>query len=408
MAKPADKPTALWVIRRLRQAGFRALLAGGCVRDMLLGHRPGDYDVATDATPSQVRRLFDHVLLVGAKFGVAMVLHRRRKVEVTTFRTDASYSDGRRPDAVTFSTPRHDALRRDFTINGMFYDPLAGKVLDYVGGQRDLRRRVVRTIGQPAKRFAEDYLRMLRAVRFAVRLGFRIDPPTAAAIRRHAGRITAISGERIFDELSRMLAHPAAGEALEKLDELKLAAAILPELFASKDLWPAAVRRVARVAKCKDPALALGALLCELPAGEIRRITRRWGASNDLREGLCFLAGHLEEWGRAEEMPLCDLKRRMAHPQFANLRVLWRIQEKRRTGRTVHSRRIAQRIGRIDPAQVTPRPLVTGADLMKMGLREGPRLGKILRALYDAQLNEEVPTRADALRCARETIDAMR
>ncbi|HOF19074.1 MAG TPA: CCA tRNA nucleotidyltransferase, partial [Phycisphaerae bacterium] len=164
MARPADKATATWVVRRLREAGFQALFAGGCVRDMLLGIRCNDYDVATDAVPDQVRALFGRVLLVGAKFGVAMVLHRGRKVEVTTFRSDLSYSDGRRPDGVRFSTPEEDARRRDFTINGMFYDPLDGRVIDFVGGRDDLRRRVLRTIGRADERFAEDYLRMLRAV----------------------------------------------------------------------------------------------------------------------------------------------------------------------------------------------------------------------------------------------------
>jgi len=214
MAKPATKSTALWVLRRLRSAGFQALLAGGCVRDMLLGVRSVDYDVATDATPRQVKRLFRHVLLVGAKFGVAMVIHRGRKVEVTTFRSDLSYSDGRRPDAVRFSTARQDAQRRDFTMNGMFYDPVADEVVDYVGGRKDLKAGIVRTIGRPDKRFAEDYLRMLRAVRFAVGLGFRIDPATAAAVRKHARGISAISGERIFDELNKMLSRDSAGEAL--------------------------------------------------------------------------------------------------------------------------------------------------------------------------------------------------
>ncbi|MDP7289483.1 MAG: CCA tRNA nucleotidyltransferase, partial [Phycisphaerae bacterium] len=169
------------MLNRLRQAGHEALLAGGCVRDMLLGRPCADYDIATSAAPDEVRGLFRRVLMIGAKFGVVMVIHDNRQIEVATFRSDLSYSDGRRPDGVRFTTARQDAERRDFTINGMFYDPLANEVLDYVGGQEDLKQKIIRTIGSPDRRFAEDYLRMIRAVRFAVRLDFAIDEDTARA-----------------------------------------------------------------------------------------------------------------------------------------------------------------------------------------------------------------------------------
>jgi len=404
MARPATKATALWVIRRLRAAGHEALLAGGCVRDELLGLRSSDYDVATDATPRQVRRLFGHVLLVGAKFGVAMIIHRGRRVEVTTFRSDLSYSDGRRPDAVRFSTPREDALRRDFTINGMFRDPIRDKVIDYVGGRKDLARRVVRTIGPPEQRFGEDYLRMIRAVRFAVRFDFRIAPATAAAVRKHAGRITSISGERLCDEMSKMLAAASAAEALRTLNRLGLAREILPELFVEATLWPEAVARVAAVAARRDLTSSLGALTAGLEPKAIRRITRRWGASNDLRDGLCFLAKHRQRWSEAATMPLCELKRLLAAEHFERLRRLWRVDERAATGRTVYARRIARRIARIAPDQVAPPALVTGTDLMAMGLSEGRRLGKLLRVIYDAQLNEEFKTPAAARAFARHRI----
>jgi tRNA nucleotidyltransferase/poly(A) polymerase len=404
MAKPATESTALWVVRRLRQAGFQALFAGGCVRDMLLGRKSSDYDVATEATPQQVRKLFSHVLLVGAKFGVAMVIHRGRKVEVTTFRSDLSYSDGRRPDGVRFSSPKEDALRRDFTINGMFYDPLAGKVLDHVGGQRDLRHGVIRTIGPAERRFAEDYLRMLRAVRFAVRLNFRIDRATAAAIRKHAPHIRSISGERIYDELTRMLSIASAGDALCRLADLGLAQAILPGLFAGAATWPAALARVEAVAARQDVLLTLSALMAGLGDEEIRRAVRGWGAGNDVRDGLCWIARHLKDWRRAAEMPLAEFKRLLARRHFEHLRRLWAVHERRETGRLTQARRIRRRAAGIPKNRIAPPPLVTGDDLKRLGLPEGPLLGQILGELYDAQLNETLTSRRAALKAAREMI----
>lgn len=370
---------------------------------MLMGKRTHDYDVATDATPKQVHKLFRRVLLVGAQFGVAVVLHDKQTVEVATFRSDADYSDGRRPDSVTFSSPQEDAARRDFTINGMFYDPVAREVIDYVGGRADLRRGVIRTIGTPDQRLAEDYLRMLRAVRFAVRLGFAMDPATRRAIATHADKIVAVSGERVFDELSRMLSLPSAAEALEELAAVKLAKPLLGELFDAK-CWPAAVRRVAAVAKRKDATLTTVALLADLPAGSIRKIIRRWGAPNALRDAAVWMAERLGDWATAEGLALCDFKRLMAHEQFQRLRVLWRTAELAATGKTTRNLRIARRAGRIAPAQVAPRPFVSGEDVMAMGLPEGPAVGRILKRLYDAQLNSELTTRRAAMAAARSLV----
>jgi len=407
MAKPADKATALWVIKRLRSEGFQGVLAGGCVRDMLLGIRSSDYDVATDATPQEVKKLFRHVLLIGAKFGVAMVVHKGRRVEVATFRSDVSYSDGRRPDAVRFSDLRQDALRRDFTINGMFFDLFAGKrgkVVDYVGGREDLRRKILRTIGNPDRRFAEDYLRMIRAVRFAVRFGFRMDPKTVAAVRRHASKITSISGERIYDELAKMLAHRSAAQAAKTLADLGLARYIFPQLFDGRASYEAGVARLTILPERRDCSLALGGLVCELPAADIRKLVRKWGASNELKEELCFYAKHLDRWVDAESMPLCDFKRLMASPHFDGLRQLWLAEEKLQTGLQLHSRRIARRAKAIPRSKVAPSPLLTGDDLIKMGLPEGPRLGRVLRRIYDAQLNDQISTRRQAVRLAKSLI----
>ena len=340
------------VVRVLREAGFDAYFAGGCVRDMLMGVESADYDVATSATPDQVGKLFRHVLRVGAAFGVAVVIVKRKKVEVTTFRSDVSYTDGRRPDAVRFSTPQEDASRRDFTINGMFFDPLADRVIDYVGGQDDLRARVVRTIGLPDERFGEDYLRMLRAVRFATRFDFALDAATADAIRRHAAKITSISGERILDELTKMLLHPRAADALAMLADLRLAHYILPEFHGTDEpcdagvspacregfqplpsaeekkfpsfsdqahgshnagetpasCFHAAVARVKFLAATpgRDQRLMLAALLADLDSAAVETITRRWGASNEVRRSAWFVAKHGAAWrdfGRSTGVP---------------------------------------------------------------------------------------------------------
>jgi tRNA nucleotidyltransferase/poly(A) polymerase len=404
MAQTSTKSSAMFVLRQLRAAGHQALLAGGCVRDMLLGVRSTDYDVATDATPQQVRKLFRRVWLVGAKFGVAMVIHHGDKVEVTTFRSDSATGDGRRPDAVAFTSAARDARRRDFTINGLFYEPVSNRVIDYVGGRRDLKKGIIRTIGSPHRRFTEDYLRMIRAVRFAVRFGFAITPPTASAIRRLAPHIRQISGERIFDELSKMLSRPSAGEALEMLDRCGLAREVLPELFELPGLWDLARSTVEDVAHRGDLVLSLAALLGCLPPAEIAGILRRWGASNALRTALCWVADHLHFWPQAAELSLAQFKRLLANPQFDRLRLLWKSLERRATGKVACATKIARRVRSIPPERIAPPPLLTGRDLKGLGFRQGPQLGRALGELYEAQLNEQITTRAGALAMARQML----
>jgi len=404
MAEKGTKSTALWILKRLREAGHEALLAGGCVRDMLLGRRCSDYDLATSAAPDEVRRLFKRVLMIGAKFGVVMVIHNHRQVEVATFRSDLSYTDGRRPDGVRFTTARQDARRRDFTVNGMFYDPIADEVIDYVGGQEDLKRRIIRTIGSPDRRFAEDYLRMIRAVRFAVRLDFAIDTATVRAIGKHAGKISTISGERICDELAKMLSGRSAGLAVEILEQVGLAPAILGELFEAEGRWGRSVRRVHAVSARRDVVLATGALLGELAPNVISRIIRRWGASNELRNALRWLAENMGRWRDAADMQLCNFKRLMANKHFGRMLILWRFEERAAEGHNKLCRRIAARAKSIPSDQVAPKPMVTGSDLMAMGLSEGVRLGRIVSDLYDAQLNEEFTSRRQALSTAGKLI----
>ncbi len=407
MSLPPAKTAALFVIRMLREHGHQALLAGGCVRDMLLGLESSDYDVATDAGPERVAEIFHRVLLLGARFGVAVVLYRKQQVEVATFRSDVSYSDGRRPDRVEFSNPREDALRRDFTINGMFYDPQTDEVIDYVGGKEDLAAGIVRTIGEPDRRFGEDYLRMLRAPRFAVRFDFRIDEQTARAIRENAPKIASISGERICDELTKMLSADSAARAAEQLEALQLAPAILPELFADRDLlWARGLARLAVTAPQVDVVNNFAARLAELPIRSIRRIARRWGMSNQLSEAICFCAAHLDQLSAAAgPMPLADLKRLLADTNFPHLQSLWRAAESVDTGRTTESGRLEMRIRQIPPETIDPPELIDGHELMEMGLKQGPRIGQILRAVRDAQLNEQIEAPGQARDLARRLID---
>ncbi|MFP4105133.1 MAG: CCA tRNA nucleotidyltransferase [Phycisphaerae bacterium] len=405
MPQPSDRQSAERVVRRLRKEGFEALLAGGCVRDMLLGLPSDDFDVATSASPEQINRLFRRVLMVGAKFGVAMVMLGKCKVEVTTFRSDMDYADGRRPERVVFSTPQADARRRDFTINGMFYDPLEEKVIDYVGGQEDLSKGIIRTIGDPDQRFGEDYLRMLRAVRFSVRFDFPIEPDTAAAVRRHAPKIATISGERILDEMTKMLARDSAVDSLRLMAELGLAGPIIPELFDRDKLWERAVARVESLQDHRDAELALAGLLCELDGDTIEEITRRWGGSNQQRDKIRWIAGLRDEWREAPDWPLHRLKKVLAHDAFGRLAAIWRHEEQATEGSTRRVDRVEQRIGNIDPSQIQPEPLVTGRDLIDLGVRPGPEMGEILDELYDSQLDEELTTRDDALAAARKLIN---
>ena len=394
MATQSDKSTALWVTSVLHDAGHEALLAGGCVRDMLLGNEPHDYDVATSATPEQVQALFRRVLMVGAKFGVAIVLRGEMQIEVATFRADLEYSDGRRPDGVRFTSAKEDALRRDFTINGMFFDPVAESVVDYVGGQEDLRAGVLRTIGAPDERFGEDYLRLLRAVRFATRFGFEIEPQTERAMVAMAGRITGISGERIFDELAKMLRHGSAPQAIAMLIDSGLAEAILPEMTAH---WPAAMQRIERLELREQDALNFASLLNDLEPKTIGSIIKRWGASNELKKALGWCATHRDDWQQVAGDDLAAMKRRLAHPHWSVLQAVWRLRETIATGSASASDALAGRIATIDPATIAPPALLDGHALMELGVPTGPALGKMMHDLYTAQLDETLLTRDDAV-----------
>lgn len=389
---------AVRIVRALTRAGHQALLAGGCVRDLLLGLRPQDYDVATDAPPERIGQLFRRTRKVGAQFGVVLVRERGKWIEVATFRSDGWYLDGRRPSEVHFCDARHDAQRRDFTVNGMFLDPLARTLIDYVGGREDLQTKLIRAIGDPPARFAEDHLRLVRAVRFAARLEFEIEPATFAALSEHAPRLATVAPERVREELEKMLSHPTRLRAFDLLAKTGL----LPYL------WEGAAWRSDRVAargtllgrlpqRVSFP-LALATLVVDRGAAEIQRICRALTCSNEQRETVGWLVAHHTDLDDPEDISLAGLKRLLAHPAFAELRA-WA--ETRHFELPDGDRRRAALAGRVEaiaPEAVQPPPLVTGDDLAACGVRPGPIYKKLLDELYTRQLDETLTTREAGLR----------
>ncbi len=396
----SNKQAAIEIIRRLQQHGFQALLAGGCVRDMLLGRPAKDYDVATEALPADVIRLFRRTLKVGAKFGVVIVLTQGAQVEVATFRSEAGYEDGRHPTEVRFTSAAEDASRRDFTINGMFYDPLQEQVIDYVGGQADLARRIIRTIGDPQERFGEDYLRMLRALRFSTQLGFAIESATYQAVRRNAANIVRISGERIALELEGILISPnrAAGAAM--LIETGLAASIFPGFTGAQAEQGVAV--LGRLRKKVDFPLALAGFFAGCPTDFVLERCEILKLSRKQARHLEFLLAHR---GRLldVEMSLAQLKKLLAGPYFWDLYELERAIQKAAAAKEGLSAlsRLRRRIRDLGDIDVKPKPLLNGHDLMHLGAVPGPALGQLAEELYVAQLEGEVQTRDQAEQWAR-------
>jgi poly(A) polymerase len=393
---------ALSVMDSLRSAGHVALLAGGCVRDRLLGRAPKDYDVATEARPDRVRELFPSARLVGAKFGVVLVQRFGHNIEVATFRSDGTYTDGRRPDEVTFGDAREDALRRDFTINGLFFDPVSDTVIDYVDGQTDLQAHIIRTIGDPEIRFAEDHLRMLRAVRLSSRLGFAIDPNTAAAISRLGAKLRAISPERIWMELEQILSEPTRGAGWRLLETLGLRAHLSSDWSVDPVADSIARGRLDALPQVGvDAGLALAAALpdCEPPRLEV--ICRSFRLSNQLTDQVLWLKQNLAGAHRAASMEVADFKPLRASASWPLLLELLRVDLIAR-GRDLDVYEVAKRRGEtISQLDAAPPALVTGDDLLALGFPAGPLLGEILRAVYRAQLNETIRSRDEGIAVAR-------
>jgi poly(A) polymerase len=397
---------ALEVVEKLRGAGYEALWAGGCVRDQLLGLAPKDYDVATSAKPDEIREIFGRrrTLAIGASFGVITVLGRRSEgqIEVATFRSDAQYSDGRHPDAVHFTTAEHDAERRDFTINGLFFDPVTEQVVDYVGGRDDLERRLIRAIGDPRLRLAEDKLRMLRAVRFAASFDFTIEPATLAAIQSMAGEVTTVSAERIGAELRRMLAGANRGTALDLLRETKLLPPVLPEVACLDAAAFNMTRHVLAALERPTLPLALAALLHRLSEPQIAAtVGRRLRYTNHEIQRAAWLLAHVSTIRDAGTVSWPQLQRVLVHDGAAELVALY-----------------AAIAGAGDPAlafvrarlalpaeQLNPPPLIDGSDLIGHGLAPSPDFARLLEAVRDAQLRGEIKTRLGAMKLVQRILD---
>ncbi len=407
---------AVHALRRLRDAGFTAYFAGGCVRDELLGQAPKDYDIATDATPDRVRALFPGSAAVGESFGVILVRTGARTgagpLEVATFREDAGYSDKRRPDAVRFSTPEADAQRRDFTINALFLDPLAGptgEVIDFVGGRRDLDARIVRAVGDPEARLAEDHLRALRAVRFACRLGFQLDPRTADAIRAHASELAGVSRERIGDELRRMLTHPSRGRAVRLLSDLALDRPALATPAPGREGFRS-LEGLGETGGAEDATIPLAAWALDRQGTEAATdgkaradLVRAW------RRALCLsndetasLRGILETLGVLlagwDTLGVAGRKRLAVRPGFPGaLAILVTLD----APRALATQSGVETLG-TDGIGLAPPPLIDGNDLIGLGWSPGPGFARALEAAYDAQLEGRVSTKSQALELARE------
>lgn len=422
----------------LQRNGHQALLVGGCVRDVLLGREPADYDVTTDATPERVMNLFPESIAVGAQFGVVLVPREGIKVEVATFRSDVGYSDGRHPDHVVYSkSAEEDVQRRDFTINGLLMRHDSGEVVDYVGGQADLKAEVIRAIGDPERRFAEDKLRLMRAVRFAARFGFDIEHNTFASIRKHAFAVTDVSAERIREELTKLLTEGAARRGFELLEKSWLLSIVLPEIAAMKgvkqpaefhpegDVWIHTLLMIERLPAGVSPTLAWGVLLHDVgkpptfkPASQTgdrirfdhhvdvgvkmaQTICKKYRFSNEETEQIVALVENHMRFKDVDRMKKATLKRLVRLPRFAEHMELHRL-DCLSSHRNLDSYEQVQRfLAETPPAEVRPQRVLTGNDLSEMGYSPGPLFSEILRAVEDAQLEGLISTREEAQKFVR-------
>ncbi|MGC1436468.1 MAG: CCA tRNA nucleotidyltransferase [Terriglobales bacterium] len=445
------KDIAISIVRTLRERDHQAYLVGGCVRDLLLGREPADYDVATDATPEQVMRIFPETYAVGAQFGVVLVPSpdsdvasnvtcrdvtcyvspKANVVEVATFRSDIGYSDGRHPDKVRFSKdPREDVERRDFTINGLLFDPVTNEVLDFVGGRKDLGAGIIRSIGDPERRFVEDKLRMLRAVRFAARFGYTIEPGTFQAIQKTASQIDQVSRERVRDELTRMLIEGHARQAFLLLDETGLLHEVLPEVEAMKgveqppqfhpegDVFVHTLRLLERLPHPCPITLAWGALLHDVgkPAtfrvapdrirfdGHVdvgvkiaEEICHRLRFSNDDTDQILALVDNHMRFAHVQQMKESTFKRFVRMPRFDEHLQLHRMDCEASHGNLTSYNFTREKMASMPPAAMRPVPLITGDDLIAVGYRPGPQFKKILSAVEDGQLEGRLQTKNEAI-----------
>lgn len=410
MNQNPDKIFATEVVRKLVDAGFEALWAGGCVRDELLGLNPADYDVATSARPEQVRKIFPRTVAVGASFGVIEVIGptlpsgKPLMIQVATFRADLGYTDGRRPDAVRFCDAQEDALRRDFTINGMFFNPISGSLVDYVGGQIDLKNRVLRAIGDANLRFTEDRLRMLRAVRLVPRFNLSLEENTRVAILANSPAIWTVSPERIAEELRKIFQHQSRSAGVGLFIELGLAKQILPEVFHSETLND--YKNLMAVINClpleSSFPLVLAAILQNLTIKQVDEICRKFKLSN-LETGITHsLVLHRESLQEPEKLRLCEFKKLLAQPFVTDL---LKLMGANRLSSGLDSKPVEYCLEKLNswPREVLdPMPLVGGEDLKLLGLKPGPKFKQILDLIRDEQLDGILKIRPHALLRAEE------
>jgi poly(A) polymerase len=429
------------IVRRLQRADFAAFWVGGCVRDFLLGRAAGDYDIATDARPEQLEKLFRRTIAVGRKFGVMVVVEGKHQFQVATFRAETDYQDGRHPGQVSFGDAKADALRRDFTINGLFYDPVGKQLHDWVGGEADLRARIIRTIGNPAERFSEDHLRLLRAVRFAAQLGFRIDTGTFEAVTAAAAKIRGISAERIREELVKLFSPPHAARGLVLLRESGLLEQVLPEIAAtvtceqSPDFHPEGTvfEHLALMLKHlpphADPALPWAVLLHDVAKPVTASRDRATGSihfygherigaemAQQILERLRFPRKQIEEvvkavryhmqFKDAPEMRKSTLRRMLLRPTFPLELELHRLDCVGSHGRLdVHDFLVEQAKELDKQPQIHP-PLLKGDDLIALGMKPSPALGALLAEIREKQLADELKTPAEARKWAKKRLKA--
>lgn len=429
------------IAERLQAAGFTALWAGGCVRDMIMGRSPKDYDIATNAAPDQVMTLFPRAIAVGKSFGVVRVIVQANEYEVATFRKDHAYKDGRHPDAVSFTDEKTDALRRDFTVNALFFDPLKDKIHDYAGGQADISAGLIRAVGNPDDRFAEDHLRMLRAIRFAATLDFKLDPLTFEAIQNHAAKISKISMERIQQELTRILLESErAGDAMELLEQSGLLPIILPEVTAMQgqaqppqfhpegDVF---THTMLMLNAMRQPGLRLAyALLlhdvgkpptAKLTDGRIRfnlhaargaamadAILKRLRLPAEDIKAITFAVANHMRFMDVRKMRRATLRRLVGAPTFPLELELHRLDCAASHGdmQNFEFLREFQRECRSQP--VLPKAWITGYDIMAMGVPNGREIGRWKKLAYDAQLEKFVSSRKAALAWLKKLITAKR
>ena len=429
----STRAQAITIVQTLRAEGYESFLAGGCVRDMLLNKEPQDYDITTSARPEDIQRIFSSTVPVGAQFGVILVVMDGAPFEVASFRHDGPYLDGRRPSTVRFGTLEEDIQRRDFTINGMVYDPLADRVIDLVGGQDDLRRGLVRAIGDPRARFEEDRLRMIRAVRFAASLRFEIDLSTFAAIQRLAPTIAVISWERIGDEITRILTEGGAQRGFELLDRSGLLEILLPEIVAMKgttqspdyhpegDVFTHTLLLLSHLGSPSE-TLAYGCLLhdvakpicirrdgdritfyghTEQGAEMAEAILKRLKRGRAVWERVSYLVRNHLRHVQAPQMRLSTLKRFLREDGIEELLELARIDALSSNGDLSYYRFCQERRGELKQEEIRPEPLVRGGDLIELGFKPGPQFKEILHQVEDAQLGGELRSRDEAIEWVR-------